>query len=147
MRNIGVWLDKKEARIAILDATSEEMIKVASEVEFFNRKGGGAPRMKWGGPQDVVHENTYEEREKHQLRAYFKKLTETIHEADSLIILGPSSTGEEFRKDLLEHHKELAQKVKLVTKTDKMTDNQIMSMVRDYFKTGSLQHNFSAKKV
>ncbi len=147
MRNIGVWLDRKEARIAILDDASEELIKVASGVEFFNRKGGSAPRMKWGGPQDVVHESKYEEKEKHQLRDYFKKLTEIIQDADSLIILGPSSAGEAFKKDLLEHRKLLGLKVKLVAKTDKMSDKQIMAMIRDYYRTGDLQHDFSTKKV
>ena len=45
----------------------------------------------------------------------------------------PADTNEKFRKELLEHHKGLAEKVKAVTKADSMTENQTKALVRDFF--------------
>jgi len=59
--------------------------------------------MKWGGPQNVVHENEYEEKEKHQLKVFFNELSNTIKGADALTIFGPSYTFEKFRNELLEN--------------------------------------------
>lgn len=142
MKNIGIWLDKKNAKIVVLNGKKEVFKTLESEVEFFNRKGGSGPRMKWGGPQDVVHESKYDEREKHQLKAYFKNLVGVIKDADALAIFGPSDTCEKFKFELLEHYKPQGEKIRIVEKADHMTDNQIKAMVKDFFRTGNSQHTF-----
>jgi len=133
MKNIGIWMDKEKAYIIRLNNKEENMETIFSEVEFFNRKGTSGPRVKSGVTQDVTHERTYLEREKAQLKTYFKKLADAIGDADAIALFGPADTNEKFRKDLLEHHKGLAARVKAVTKADSMTENQTKALVRDFF--------------
>lgn len=133
MKNIGIWLDKKKAKIVTLTKEGETFKKIMSEVEFFNRKSGSKSRIKSGVNQEVVHESSYLEKEKRQLKSYFKKLADTIKDADSLAIFGPAETPEIFRKELMENYKSIGGKVKTVKKMDSMTDNQTKALVKDYF--------------
>lgn len=135
MKNIGIWLDSEKAHLVTLTDGGETMETILSNVEFFNQKGGAPPRTKWGGPQDVVHEQKYLEREKHQFKAYFNNLANAVKEADALAVFGPADVGEQFRKEMLKSDKSIAAKIKAVTKADSMTDNQVKALVKDFFKT------------
>jgi stalled ribosome rescue protein Dom34 len=133
MKNIGIWMDREKAHIVRLYDEEDNLETIFSEMEFFNRKGSSGPRVKSGATQDITHDRTYLEREKAQLKAYFKKLADAIADADAIALFGPADTNEKFRKELLEHYKDLAGKVKTVTKADSMTENQTKALVRDFF--------------
>jgi stalled ribosome rescue protein Dom34 len=134
MKKIGIWIDKEKAQVVYLNDSSEKFETIFSEIEFFNRTSSSGSRVKTGSNQDITHESTYTEREKHQLKAYFNNLANAIKEADAIAIFGPADTNEKFRKNLKEHHKQLASKIKTVSKADSMTENQVKALVRDYFK-------------
>lgn len=133
MKNIGVWLDKDKAFIVTIEDGRESLVKIDSNVEHFHIHGGSGTRLK-GGPQDVVQDSKYLEREKHQLRQYFRNIASEINDADALVIFGPAETNEKFSKELYENHKNLSAKIKGVKKADSMTDNQIKAWVRNFFK-------------
>lgn len=133
MNNIGIWLDKEKAHIVYLSDSAEQLKTIFSEVEFFNKTGSAGTRFKSGVTQDVTHESTYTEREKHQLKAYFTNLANAIKDADAIALFGPSDTNEKFSKELKENHKQLAAKLKTITKVDRMTENQVKALVKDYF--------------
>jgi stalled ribosome rescue protein Dom34 len=133
MKNIGVWLDKDKAYIVTIDDGTETLVKIDSNVEHFHIHGGSGTRLK-GGPQDVVQDSKYLEREKHQLRQYFRNIASEINDADALVIFGPAETNEKFSKELYENYKNLSAKIKGIEKTDSMTDNQIKAWVRNFFK-------------
>lgn len=134
MKNIGIWMDKEKAHVVHLTEEGEKLETLTSDLEFFKPKGGSRTRSAKWGPQDVVQDSTYLEREKHQLKAYFKNLANAIADADAIALFGPADTNEKFRKELMEHHKDLAKKLKSVVKTDSMTENQLKALVRDYFR-------------
>ncbi len=129
-------MDKEKAQVVILGDEREKLYTVHSEMEFYHPKGGSGTRFK-GGPQDVVQDSKYLEREKQQLKAYFKKLVNVIEGADVLVLFGPAETAEKFRKELQEHHKSLAAKIMTVAKADSMTENQVKALVRDFYKTAT----------
>ncbi|WP_422079530.1 hypothetical protein [Ulvibacterium sp.] len=133
MKNIGIWIDKEKAHIVVCTEKGEKISTLQSNVEFYNPKGGSRSKTRWG-PQDVVQDSKYLEREKHQLKAYFKDLAKTVMDADALAIFGPAETGEKFEKELLEKYPQLAIKIKTVTRVDSMTNNQVKALVRDFFK-------------
>ncbi len=134
MNHIGIWMDKEKAHIVRLKGEKEEFETIFSELEFFNPTGGsGTKSAKWG-PQDVVQDSKYLEREKHQLKAYFSNLADTIKDADAIAVFGPADTNQRFRKELLQNYKPLAEKLKTVAKADSMTENQVKALVRDYFR-------------
>lgn len=135
MKNIGIWLDKEKAHIVSIENGNETMITVESGVENYRIHGGSGTRLK-GGPQDVVQDSKYLEREKHQLKAYFKELASEIKNADACVIFGPAETKDKFNKELMEKYKNLSLKVQGVNVVGRMTDNQIKAWVRDFFKSG-----------
>lgn len=134
MNYIGIWMDKQQAHIVRLDGEKEEFETIRSELEFFKPKGGSRTRTTKWGPQDVVQDSKYLEREKHQLKSYFNNLADAIGDADAIALFGPADTNEKFRKELMKNHKALAKKLKTVTKSDSMTENQVKALVKDFFR-------------
>ena len=132
MKNIGVWIDKKKAYIVSLKNDKIIVDTIQSEIETFNISGGSGTRFK-GGPQDVVQDSKYKEREKHQLKAYFKEIASQLKNANAIVIFGPANTNKKFYKKLEENYKDISVKVKAVKKVDSMTDNQVKALVRDFF--------------
>jgi stalled ribosome rescue protein Dom34 len=132
MKNLGIWLDKKKARIISLENEKEVTDTIVSEVEDFRIHGGSGTKFK-GGPQDVVQDSKYLEREKHQLKSYFKEIASKMKDANAVVIFGPAQTKEKLRKELQENYKDLNAKVIAVKTADNMTDNQIRAFVRNYF--------------
>ena len=133
MKQIGIWMDKQEAKGVVFENGKESSFHIPSEMDFFNPKGGARSKTKWG-PQDVVQDSKYLETEKHQFRRYFQKIVEAIQDADQLALYGPAEASEKFEKELEENHRQLADKVKIREKVDSMTDNQFKAMVKRFFK-------------
>ena len=132
MKQVGIWLDKQEANGVILNNGKESLFNIPSELDFFNPKGGARSKTKWG-PQDVVQDSKYLEREKHQLKNYFDKIAGQISDADQITIFGPAEAPEKFVDALKERHPELAAKVKTTETADSMTKNQFKALVKQSF--------------
>jgi len=132
MKNLGVWIDKDKAHVVTIDGKNEALITIDSNIEHFHVGGGSGSKLK-GGPQNVVQDSKYLEREKHQFKSYFQELVSKINTADALVIFGPAEMNMNFKKELEENYKELNSKVKSVDKVDSMTNNQVVAWVRDYY--------------
>jgi len=132
MKQIGIWIDKREAKIVSLENGNEHIKTIMSDIEEFNPLGGSGTKFK-GGPQDVVQDSKYLEREKHQFKEFFKALVPSMEEANAIVIFGPAQSGEKLQKDLQENHLQLCSKIISVEKADNMTDNQLKSWVRDFY--------------
>ncbi|MBQ4802958.1 hypothetical protein J8L88_08880 [Aquimarina sp. MMG015] len=133
MKNIGIWMDKEKAYIINVKENNEEMITIFSEIEDYRIHGGSGTKIK-GGPQDVVQDSKFLEREKHQFKSYFKKIIPLIKDSDAIVIYGPAEAGEKFKKELDENYYSLSKKVKAVLKSDSLTENQTKALIRDYYK-------------
>ena len=132
MNRTGIWLDKLKAHIVTLHDGKVSFNTILSNVETFHIHGGSGSRLK-GGPQDVIQDIKYLEREKHQLKKYFKNIISDVKHTDAIVLFGPAETGEKLYKELTEKHKDLRTKVKAVVKTDSMTKNQIKAWVKEYY--------------
>jgi hypothetical protein len=133
MKKIGIWIDKEKAHLVTLSNDKEHFRTLESELESFRIHGGSRSKTRWG-PQDVVQDSKYLEREKHQLRVYFKKLAEIIKDADVISVFGPGEVKDKFKKEMNEKYPLLAAKIKSVETVDSMTDKQIIALVKDSFK-------------
>lgn len=133
MKNIGIWMDKEKAHIVSLDGEKEKFETIQSELDFYKPSGGSRTKSAKWGPQDVVQDSKFLEKEKHQLKKYFRTLVDAIRDADAIALFGPADTNEKFRKELTSNYKDLAAKLKIVEKVDSMTQNQIIALVKDYF--------------
>ena len=132
MKKIGIWLDKDKALVVTIENDKESLKSILSDVEHYHVHGGFGIRFT-GGSQDVVQDSKYLEREKHQLKQYFKDIVSHIKDANAIVIFGPAETREKFSKELRENYKRLSSKIKGVEKTDSMTDNQVKAWVRNFF--------------
>ena len=133
MKNIGIWMDREKAYIISIDNDKEDVTTVFSKIEDFRIGGGSGSRFK-GGPQDVVQDSKYLEREKNHFKSYFKEIAQHLKNVNTIVIFGPAEAGEKFNKKLQKKHKVIGKKVEAVIKADSMTLNQIKALVRDYFK-------------
>jgi len=134
MKKTGIWLDKDKALIITLENGEERLNTIMSNVEHYRPHGGSGTRLK-GGPQDVVQDSKYLDREKQQLKKYYKSIASEIKDTDALVIFGPADTYKKFSKELSKNHKSLSNKIKDLKKADSMTENQIKAWVRDFFKS------------
>ncbi|NNK11034.1 MAG: hypothetical protein HKP08_06795 [Flavobacteriaceae bacterium] len=132
MKKIGIWLDKEKAHLVTLEGEKEHFKTVESDLEFYNVRGGSRSKTKWG-PQQVVQDSRYLEREKHQMRDYFDNLAEHLKSADVISIFGPAEVKEKFAKAISEKHPGINAKVQAVETADSMTDNQLKAMIREHF--------------
>lgn len=132
MKRIGIWIDKDKAHVVILEHGKEHFKTLPSNIEHFRPRGGSGTRLK-GGPQDVVQDSKYLEREKHQFREYFKTIIEEIEDADAIVIYGPAGSNEKLAKEIERSNKVLSSKVKAVIKADSMTDNQTKALVKEFY--------------
>ncbi len=132
MNKAGIWIDKKEAKIVTIEKEKVRLLTIASNIEDFHVKGGSGTRLK-GGPQDVVQDSKYLEREKHQMKEFFDDVIKHVAVADMIVITGPAQTGNKLFDVLEEKYISLAEKVIGVEKTDSMSDPQLLAWVKNYF--------------
>lgn len=128
---IGIWMDKRVAKIVGLGVKDTFQI-IHSNIEEYHPKGGSGSKFK-GGPQDVVQDGKYLARKKQQYRTFFKNVAESIKDAESLVIIGPAQTSAKFYKELALSYPKLHKKVSRVEKADSMTDNQMIAWVKNYY--------------
>ncbi|WP_323789537.1 hypothetical protein [Psychroserpens sp.] len=133
MKHTGIWIDKDKAHIVTIENGVETFNTVLSNVDHFKPHGGSGTKLK-GGPQNVVQDSKYLEREKHQLKQYYNAIATEVKDTDALVIYGPADTNKKLSKELYENHKSLSHKIKDVIKADSMTENQVKALVRDFFK-------------
>jgi hypothetical protein len=131
-KTTGIWIDKRIAKILTIDNGVEHFQTVESSIEEFRPKGGSGTRLK-GGPQDVVQDSKFSEREKHQRKRFFNAISEKINSSDQIVIFGPAEMGEKLHSDLSESNASIYDKVLEVKSADSMTDNQIKAWTRNYF--------------
>ncbi|WP_339895463.1 hypothetical protein [uncultured Algibacter sp.] len=137
IKRTGVWLDKEKAIIVMLYNGDISLNTILSNIEHFHVRGGSGTRLK-GGPQDVIQDSKYLEREKLQQKKYFKNLASVIKDADAIVLFGPAEIKDKFNKELNTSYKELSAKVKGVVKTDSMTKRQVKAWVKAFFKESRL---------
>jgi hypothetical protein len=128
----GIWIDKRTAKMLTLSADTENFQTINSSIEEYHPKGGSGTRLK-GGPQDVVQDSKYTEREKQQEKRYFKSITDVIEDSDSIVIFGPAEMGKKLYSEISESNPILYEKISEVAPADSMTDNQVKAWIRNYF--------------
>jgi hypothetical protein len=130
-KNVGIWLDHKQAYIVSLMGEEEHVHKIESNADSHYRiKGGTRSKI---APGEISSERRIEERHKHQLHHYYQQIISEIKDAQKIYILGPGEARLELKKEL-QNSKELFGRISGIEAFDKMTENQIVARVKEYFK-------------
>lgn len=132
MKDTGIWIDKQQAHLVHLKDRDARIETVASKVEFGTPKGGSRSKTPWG-PQQVVHDSKFTDREKQQLQRYFEDLASRLSDSGRVVLYGPAGTNVHFKRFLDQRHPDLAARVRDVLTADSMTDNQFRALVLSYF--------------
>jgi hypothetical protein len=128
-RNVGVWIDHRKAVIVRLTDDAEEIHAIESDMEKHVRYAGGRPE------DQQVHRFT------NHLNEYYAKVIAALHDADSILILGPGEAKGEFEKRL--RAGPFGARIVGIETLDKMPYDKIAAKVREHFliSTEELQQN------
>lgn len=127
-KEIGLWIDQREAVIVVLTDKDEQITQIKSDAEKQIRFPGGSRK---DGLQKT--EAVRDKRLEKQLGKYFDEIIAHIRDADSIQIFGPGEAKGELEKRI--KHEGLKAHIFAVETVDKMTDRQISAKVREHFLT------------
>lgn len=130
--NVGIWLDSHRAVIISLVNGEPHIKEVHNNLESYQNTKGSRSSSPWG-PQDVGSGTNELERTKHQMKIYFDAIIDHVKNAKAVMVFGPAEAKVHFEKEFLKH-KDIAGKLLAVETSDKMTDNQMTTHVREFYK-------------
>jgi len=136
-KQIGVWMDHSKALIVGHDNGSATLLEtVDSPYERIIREPGeGDDKTRFTGNSEHSSNNEYRKNNtsQNELNEYFKMLEGKVKMYDDILLFGPSTAKEQFRNRLREN-KSFDGKWLSVQPADKMTENQLLAFVRDFYK-------------
>jgi stalled ribosome rescue protein Dom34 len=122
--NVGVWVDHKKAVIVSRTDDEEKIHTILSGMEGRVHHSGEIP------------EDQQEHRFTNHLHEYYDKVISFLHNADSILILGPGEAKGELKTRL--ESEAPRERIVGIETVDKMTDRQVAAKVRKYFKGDNL---------
>jgi ADP-heptose:LPS heptosyltransferase len=121
IRKLGIWMDHSNAYLMelandiIVQRVASELANNETEINFY--KG-----------EKLIHK-----KEQHLQLSYYKKIGEIIKKYQDVILFGPTDAKNELLNKIKTDH--LFEDIKIEVKnSDKMTEDQMKTFVRDYFK-------------
>jgi hypothetical protein len=119
---LGVWMDHSNA--FLMELINDTIVTNSVVSESRN------PEEEYSSDR---HEKLIQKKEQHQQISYYKKLSNIIREYKEVVLFGPTDAKNELLNLLKADH--LFENIKIeVINSDKMTENQMHSFVREYFK-------------
>ncbi len=115
-KKLAVYLDHSQAILFNFGISAIEFIKIESEINHQINKG----------------ESHLHNKEQHLQHKYYQKIGEAMLDFDSVLLFGPTDAKTELFNYLCEINKfgKISIKVKA---SDKLTENQQLEFVNDYF--------------
>ena len=128
-KEIGLWIDRREAIIVILTEGKEEIRHITSSSETHTGEPGKSSKSE--GLIGFTVEDQRDRKYANQLNKYYDEVISVIHGADAIQIFGPGEAKGELEKRI--GRVGLKIRMPATEVTDKMTDRQISAKVREHF--------------
>ena len=125
-KKIGLWVDNREAIIVKLTDKGEQITRIYSEAEKQTRSEGGS-RKDGLQTTETIQGRKFDM----QLDKYFDDIIAHIRDAAMIQIFGPGEAKDGLLKRL--KNNDLKDRIVKIETADRMTDNQVAAMVREYF--------------
>lgn len=119
-KGVGLWIDHRKTIIVRISGVTDEITRIASNVEAHVQSAGAAPEIKGEDQRD--------RRFLDHLNKYYEKVISHVRNAEFLLILGPGEAKGELVKRL--QREKLSEHIVGVETADKMTERQIAARVR-----------------
>ena len=118
---LGIWMDHSTANL--IEFKTEPMEIKTIDSKFTNQEKEDA---------NDLSEKLMHNKEQHEQADFYKKISEVIRNYDQVLLFGPTDAKKELFNILKENH--LFSDIKIEVKnTDKMTTNQQIAFVKNYF--------------
>jgi stalled ribosome rescue protein Dom34 len=134
-KNIGLWIDHREAVLVIITEGTEEILHITSSdqkyIRYSGRSHSGTPK----GSKEITAEDQMDRKFGNQLNKYYDEVIAAVRSADAIQIFGPGEAKGELKKRI--ERDGLKAHIPVVETTDKMTERQIAAKVREHFLTES----------
>ena len=130
-KEIGLWLDHREAIIVVLTDGGEVVKHILSDSGKHIRYSGSSHSKTPEGLKEVTSEDQRDRKFGNTLNAFYDEIIASLRDADSVQIFGPGEAKGELGKRI--EHEGLKAHIVAVEAADKMTDHQISAKVRQHF--------------
>jgi len=128
----GIWIDKEKAEIIALIDNEVKRKTIESDISGKERIPGETNESGRFGKQFLSGETKKGHHLKHQIEFFLKEVITSLNEADEIVVFGPAEMKMELKKEIEKNH-QLKDRLKGVEPADKMTDNQMVAWVKDFF--------------
>ncbi|HEY4492448.1 MAG TPA: hypothetical protein VI958_10655 [Acidobacteriota bacterium] len=132
-KEIGLWIDHREAIIVILTDGGEEIKHITSDNRKHIRYSGSSHSKTPEGSKEVTSEDQRDRKFGNHLNKFYDEIIASIRGADSIQIFGPGEAKGELEKRI--EREGLKAHILAIETVDKMTDGQISAKVREHFLT------------
>lgn len=133
MKNVGIWIDQKEANIITLLEDSQEYKTIYSDIETRERFSGETKQYGRFGDQYLNYEKGKENKINELTTKFLNVIIKKLNDIDELLIFGPAQTKSKLEK-LIQKIPDLNSKLKDVQTSKNMSENQKIAYVKSYFK-------------
>ena len=130
-KEIGLWLDHRDAIIVILTEGGEEIKHIASSSGKHMRYSGSSHSKTPEGLKEVTSEDQRDRKFENELNKYYDEVIASIRDAESIQIFGPGEAKSELKKRL--EHEGIEGNILAIETVDKLTGPQIAAKVREHF--------------
>jgi hypothetical protein len=130
-KEIGLWIDHREATIVILTDGGEEIKHITSNNGKHIHYSGSSHSKTPEGLKEVTSEDQRDRQFGNHLNKFYDEIIAVIRSADSIQIFGPGEAKGELEKRI--EHEGLKAHILAIETTDKLTDHQISAKVRERF--------------
>jgi hypothetical protein len=133
-KQTGVWIDSSQAIIITLFDGKENITEIKSGIENKVYHDDEGHKGTFSGSRHGFNEQKFNERSKNQLNSFLNNVLSQVKESDELFIFGPAETKTKLQ-DIIYHQKLIdIHKLKSVQTASKMTPNQILANVKNFYK-------------
>jgi stalled ribosome rescue protein Dom34 len=133
-RNVGLWIDHKQAYIIWCE--NDKIDVILSNIEPPAHFSGGTQlggKLNQKGDLELRNNDRY----KLQLARYYQQVIDKLRDVDSIFIMGPGEAKIEFQK-AIKRHKSMQNRLLKSEAADKMTMNQMIAHVRKFYQQWSV---------
>ncbi len=132
-KNIGIWIDTKQAVIIKLSNGNHSVKIIESNIETRERIPGESKKFGRFGGQYMTFEKNKLNRKTEQTHHFIKNLLKEVQNCDSVVLFGPSKMKNIFEKEI-KNNMQLADKLIGVSNSTLLTENQMVAWVKNFYK-------------
>jgi hypothetical protein len=130
---VGIWIDHRKAVMVFASSGDVTAKTVESDVGPHSRYSSRAAYATPDSPQAGRGEKRYEEHNRESLDRYYDEVISQMGQPEALLIFVPGEAKLQL-KERLSHSKTLSKAVVEIESTDKLTDSEIVSQVKQHYK-------------